>query len=193
MRSWSEHAIPLLLERFDFSSCRRIADICGGDATNAIAIANAYPSLGSITLIDLPGNAHLARERIERASLADRIEVIEADIFAEEFPRDHDCFLFIHVLVIWSREVVIALLEKTYRALPAGGFVVIFSSISSDDGKGPLMAALDTAYFVSLPTGGGMIYAWKDYEECLIQAGFVKFGRIHCQSWTPHGIVVAIK
>jgi hypothetical protein len=193
MHSWSNHAIPLLLNQFDFSPYRRVADICGGDATNAIALARAFPTVETVTLVDLPGNASLALERIRDAGLESRITVHEADIFTQSFPRGHDCFLFIHVMVIWSLDVVTSLLKNACDALPAGGAVVIFSSISSDDGTGPLMAALDTAYFVSLPAGGGMIHAWKDYEDCLAKAGFGEVQRISCNSWTPHGIIIGIK
>lgn len=192
MHSWSALSIPLLLRSIDFSTYSRIADICGGDATNAMAIARACPGV-ELTLIELPGNAEIAMGRIRKEGLESRIRVLEADVFRDEFPPDHDCFLFIHVLVIWPREVMLLLLQRACRALPAGGAVVIFSSISSDDAKGPLMAALDTAYFVSIPAGGGMIYSWKDYEECLLQAGFDEVRTIDCESWTPHGIVIGKK
>jgi L-tyrosine C(3)-methyltransferase len=193
MHSWSAHAVPLLTRSFDFSQYRRLADMCGGDGINAIALATAFPSLERVTLVDLPGNSGLARDNIDAAGLADRIRVMDADILSDEFPREHDCFVYIHALVIWSISVVTNVLKKTFDALPQGGAVVIFSSISSDDGKGPLMAALDTAYFVSIPAEGGMIHSWGDYENCLSLAGFSRIRRIPCQSWTPHGVMVGIK
>ena len=73
----------------------------------------------------------------------------------------------------------LSLMRRVYDALPRGGEVVIFSSISSDDGDGPLMAALDSAYFVAVPCEGGMIHSWSDYKECLIEAGF---RRIKCMT-----------
>ena len=192
MSSWSLLANPLLMAGFDFSKMTKLLDVGGGDATNAIAIARAYPDV-QICLLDLPGNAQVGRDRIAREGLANRIEVRESDIFAEEFPSNMDCVLFIHQLVIWPLDVCTRLLQRANRSLRPGGKVVIFSSISDDSEDGPVMSALDTVYFVSIPAPGGMIFAWKDYEQCLREAGFDNPRRIRCQSWTPHGILTAEK
>lgn len=192
MSSWSRLSNPLLLQFVDFSSMRNVVDVGGGDATNAIAIAEAFPEL-KITLIDIPPNCELARQRIAARRLSDRITVVEGDMFVNEFPSGHDCFMFIHQLVIWPLEVNTALLRRAYDALEPGGRVLIFNSISSDNEDSPVMAALDSVYFVSIPAEGGMIYAWKEYERCLRDAGFSDIQRIECDSWTPHGIILATK
>jgi hypothetical protein len=192
MSSWSRLSNPLLLQNVDFSSMKSAVDMGGGDATNAIAIAEAYPEL-KITLIDIPPNCELARRRIAAHALSDRITVVEGDMFVNEFPTGHDCFLFIHQLVIWPLEVNTSLLTRAYEALEPGGRVLIFNSISSDDEDSPVMAALDSVYFVSIPAEGGMIYAWKEYEQCLRDAGFSEIQRIECDFWTPHGIILATK
>jgi ubiquinone/menaquinone biosynthesis C-methylase UbiE len=192
MSSWSTLANPLLLENVDFSRMRSVVDVGGGDATNAIAIAKAFPAL-HITLIDIPASCERARQRIAAHSLSDRIEVVEGDMFADDFPSGYDCFMFIHQLVIWPLDVNTWLLKKAYDALAPGGSVLIFNSISSDEEDGPVMAALDSVYFVSIPAEGGMIYAWREYEQCLRDAGFSDIKRIESDFWTPHGIIVATK
>ncbi|MNY73275.1 hypothetical protein D3C86_2120290 [compost metagenome] len=85
------------------------------------------------------------------------------------------------------------MLRKAYDALPEGGRVVIFNSMSNDEGDGPVMAALDSVYFACLPAEGGMIYSWKQYEGCLAEAGFKNPVRTAIPGWTPHGIIVAYK
>jgi L-tyrosine C(3)-methyltransferase len=192
MSSWSSLANYLLLEHLDFYDTRKIVDVGGGDATNAIAIAEAYPHV-QIMLLDIPESCEIARNKIAASQLSDRISVREGNMFAQEFPTGHDCFLFIHQLVIWPLDVNTLLLKRAYEALEPGGRVIIFNSMSSDDEAGPVMAALDTVYFCCLPAEGGMIYAWKDYEACLRSAGFEQIRRVECDSWTPHGIIVAIK
>lgn len=192
MSSWSRHANPLLLENTDFTDVRRVLDVGGGDATNAIALAKRHPHL-HVSLLDLPSVVPLARERISRAGVADRVEAVEGDLFSPAFPAGFDCFLFIHQLVIWSQEQSTFLLRKAYEALPSGGRVVIFNMMSNDDDSGPPFAALASVYFVSIAAGKGMIYSWKDYESCLHAAGFRRTERIPCGSWTPHGVLVAWK
>jgi hypothetical protein len=65
---------------------------------------------------------------------------------------------------------------------------------TSDDESGPLFSALDSVYFISIPSeNGGMIYPWKFYESCLKEAGFETIERIHFDTWSPHGAILAKK
>jgi hypothetical protein len=95
--------------------------------------------------------------------------------------------------VILPMEQNLILLRRAHKSLPQGGRVLIFNSISGDDGRGPLMAALDTAYFMAIPYNGGAIHSWNDYRECLNHAGFQHIDCIPCDGWTPHGLIVATK
>lgn len=192
MGSWSELSNPLLVDNVDFSNVRRILDIGGGDATNAIAVAKANPHL-HVTLLDLPDNSEVARRKIAENGLADRIDIYEADMFQDEFPTGYDCLMFVHQLVIWPTETNAKLIQRAYDALTPGGKIIIFSSMSNDTEDGPVFAALDTVYFLCTPAEGGMIYPWKDYEHAMQRAGFKNFQRFAAQSWTPHGVIVGTK
>lgn len=192
MGSWSKLVTPLWLEKIDFSGFRNVVDVGGGDATNSISLAKAFPDL-NITLLDIPDSCKIARRHIEQQQLTDRIQVVGGDIFVDEFPKDQDCFLFIHVLVIWSLDKNTTLLRQAYEALKPGGSLILFNMMTSDEEDGPLMAAMDSSYFVSIPHEGGMIYSWKDHEQCLRDAGFTQMKRISCDFWAPSGIIVATK
>jgi SAM-dependent methyltransferase len=192
MRSWSVMACSFLLKNVAFGQWSQIVDVGGGDGTNAIAIAQANPAV-TVTVLDLPGNGAVLKARVGEAGLGARLRIVEGDMFGEPFPRDSDCFLFMHQLVIWPLETVGLLLQKAYEALRPGGAVVICSSISDDSQEGPLMAALDSVYFVSIPATRGMIYSWGDYEAALSTAGFQRIERHPFGNWTPHGALVAFK
>ena len=192
MGSWSKLVNPLLVKNVDLSKFDRVVDVGGGDATNSITLAKAFPNI-NITLMDIPTSCKIAQKNIDDNQLSDRIQVLGSNIFVDEFPQDRDCFLFIHVLVIWSLEKNLTLLRRAYDALKPGGSVIIFNMMTSDDEDGPLMAALDSSYFVSIPHEGGMIYSWSDHEQCLREAGFTKMERIYCDFWAPSGIIVATK
>jgi hypothetical protein len=49
--------------------------------------------------------------------------------------------------------------------------------MQSDSETGPLVAAMGSPYFLTLATGEGMIYTWKEYETWLREAGFLKIKR----------------
>lgn len=192
MRSWSELANRHLTAALDLSGARKLLDCGGGDAVNAIALAAANPEL-EVTIFEIPHALERAQARITEAGVQDRVRLYAADMFEEPFPRGYDVILFAHQLVIWTLEENTRLLRKAYEALPEGGRLVIFNSMSEDAGDGPLVAALDSVYFAALPEEGGMIYAWQQHESCLREAGFSRYERIRCPGWTPHGIIVATK
>lgn len=188
MNSWSRLSNPVLLQGTDFTGVRRILDVGGGDAVNAIALAQAHPHL-RITVLDRPGALDVAREKIARHNLSDRIDTYAADIFEDAYPEGYDCLLFAHQLVIWSPEQNRTLLRKARQALGPDGRVLIFNAISDDDGTGPLYSGLDNVYFATLPFKSSTLYPWRDYEEWLLDAGFTAHRRVLPLSWTPHGVV----
>lgn len=192
MRSWSEWSNPHLVGGIDYSGVSRVLDVGGGDAVNAIALARAHQHL-KITVLEIEATLPIAQKKIAEAGLQDRIDVVSADILADPFPPGYDLIIFVHQLVIWTLEENTGLLRKAYDALPQGGRVAIFNSMSSDAGDGPLMAALDSVYFAALPAEGGMIYSWAQHEKTLRAAGFRTMERVDCPGWTPHGLLVATK
>lgn len=192
MRSWSELANQHLVAQLDLAGVRRLLDCGGGDAVNAIALAAANPHL-EVTVFEIPASGVIAEKKIAAAGLSDQVNVITGDMFADKLPGGFDCVMFAHQLVIWTLEENTALLRKAYEALPEGGRVVVFNSMSNDEGDGPVVAALDSVYFASLPADGGMIYSWAQHEQCLRDAGFTAVERIECPGWTPHGIIIGTK
>ncbi|MGD9483613.1 methyltransferase [Streptomyces sp. TRM70308] len=192
MHSWSRLSNPVLVERTDFSGTRRVLDVGGGDAVNAIALARAHPAL-RVTVLDRAGALEVAERNISEAGLADRIDTRAADLFTDAYPGGHDCVLFAHQLVIWSPEQNLALLRKAYEAVEPGGRVLVFNAFSDDDGAGPLYAALDNVYFTTLPFRHSTIYRWEQCEGWLREAGFAGIRRTTGRSWTPHGVVSGVR
>ncbi|MFI5778979.1 methyltransferase [Nocardia sp. NPDC051570] len=188
MHSWSELSNPVLLHQVDFSGVRRILDVGGGDAVNAIALARAHPQI-TATVFDLEGAVETARDNIAGAGLGDRLDVVAGDMFGDALPTGYDVVLFAHQFVIWSPEQNLALLKRAHDALPPGGRVVVFNAFADDDGCGPLYTALDNVYFATLPSEESTIYPWREHEQWLAAAGFVDITRIRGAGWTPHGVI----
>jgi L-tyrosine C(3)-methyltransferase len=192
MRSWSELANKHLADALDLNGAMRVLDCGGGDAVNAILLAQRNPEL-QVTVLEIPASADLSKQKIAEAGMFDQVSVHPCDMFTDAFPPDNDCVLFAHQLVIWTPQENTALLRKAFDALKPGGRVVIFNSISNDAGDGPVIAALDSVYFATAPAEGGMIYPWSLHEHCLRESGFTTIKRQETPGWTPHGIIVATK
>lgn len=192
MRSWSRIGGPVLDEALRSIAPKRLLDVGGGDAVNSIALAGALPNLRA-TVMDIAAVRDIAERRIAEAGLSDRIDVCAQDIFDAPFPPGHDTVLFAHQLVIWTEQENLDLLRKANEALPQGGHVVVFSSMTADSDDGPRIAALASVYHACIPVEGGRIYPWRQYEEWLVAAGFAPRARIASRGWTPHGAIVAQK
>jgi len=64
------------------------------------------------------------------------------------------------------------LLSKAYHHLPKEGAVIIFNMMQRNDGKGLLSSAMGAPYFLTIATGKGMLYKWKEYDALLRKVGF---------------------
>lgn len=179
------------LARFvDFSTYRHVVDVGGGNGTNVIALARRYPHLRA-TVFDSPSVCELARAHMQSVGLGDRLDAVPGDCFRDPFPQGTDCILFCHFFTIWSEDKNRALLKKCFDALPPGGSVMVFNMMQNDTEDGPLSAAMGSPYFLTLATGEGMLYTWREYETWMREAGFeaVKTQRLV----RDHGVIIGTK
>ena len=190
MSSLSRAANAMLVSQADFRGIQHMVDAGGGDATNAIALARTHPDL-RVTVFDSPSVCERAAANIAQAGLGDRIDTHAGNFFEDPYPEGIDCILFSHILTIWSREHNITLLKRAHASLPEGGRVMIFNMMSNDSGDGPLVTALGSPYFLTIASGEGMLYMWKEYEEFLASAGFRQSERL--QLSRDHGVLVGIR
>jgi molybdopterin/thiamine biosynthesis adenylyltransferase len=180
-----------MFSRFvDLSNVRHLVDVGGGNGTNAMALAAKYTHLRA-DVFDSPSVCRIARAHIEQAGLSARVGAVEGDCFNDPFPRDADCFLFSHFLTIWSEDENRYLLRKAFDALPVGGRVMVFNMMQHDSETGPLSAAMGSPYFLTLATGKGMLYCWREYESWIKQAGFATVKRQRLPR--DHGVLIGIK
>ena len=190
MQQLSVQTNAMFARYIDLSNVSHLVDVGGGDGTNLITLARANPHLRG-TVFDLPSVCEIARRNIEANGLSHRIQVVPGNCFENDFPKNADAFLFSHFFTIWSKKKDGLLLEKCLSALPAGGRVMIFNMMQHDDGTGPLSAAVGSPYFLTLATGEGMLYSWKEYEELFRKTGFSKVKRIVLTH--DHGVITGVK
>ncbi len=190
MSSLSNTANKILVENVDFKNIKHLVDGGGGDATNAITIAKANPHI-NVTVFDSQSVTQIASENIKSNNLSDRVKTHVGDFFNTPYPENVDAILFCHILTIWSPSKNIELLRVANKNLKKGERVIIFNMMGNDDDTGPISTALGSPYFLSIATGQGMLYSWKDYENFLNEAGF----EIESKQKLPksHGVIIATK
>jgi len=179
-----------LSKSYDFSRHRLLLDVGGGSGVYAIAIARRHRRLRA-TVFDLLPVLAIAREKIREAGLESRIRTVAGDFFKDEWPTGADVILFSSILHDWSPDTSKKLLRKAAEILPTGGVVVVRELFMSDDGLGPLYAAMSSVTML-LETEGEN-YSWSTYESWLRAAGFDRFRRIPFRTTAASGALIAHK
>ena len=171
MQGISVQANSMLAETLDLRDVKYLLDVGGGNATNIIALAQKFPALKA-AVFDSASVCEIARQNIGRHGLTGRLAAWPGNCFTDPFPPQADTILFCHFFTIWSADNNRRLLKKCFDSLPAGGSVVIFNMMQRDSEDGPHSAALGSPYFLTLATGEGMLYTWREYRQWLQDAGF---------------------
>jgi ubiquinone/menaquinone biosynthesis C-methylase UbiE len=171
MESISVQANAMLVRSVDLRHARYLLDVGGGNGANIVAFARKFPHLRA-AVFDSASVCDIARENIAKERLSDRLNALAGNCFDDPFPNDADAILFAHFFTIWSEEHNRQLLRKCFESLPPGGAVIIFNMMQRNTEDGPFGAAMGSPYFLTIATGEGMLYTWREYEQWMRDAGF---------------------
>jgi O-methyltransferase domain len=163
MSSFSAIDSEAILEAYDFSGIRRLADVGGGHGTLLAAILQRYPQMQGV-LYDLP-------EVVEGANLTgyeDRVRV-ESGSFFERVPSGCDAYLMKHIIHDWSDEHCRTIFSLMRQQFPPDGRVLVCEMVVPED-SGPAPAKmLDIEMLVM--TVGGKERTVEEFEKLFTSAG----------------------
>src|SRR5205823_13510768 len=80
---------------------------------------------------DLPAVAPVFAKHVTSAVLTDRLRFYPGDFFTDALPTA-DVLVMGHILHDWSLDEKLMLLRKAYEALPPGGALIVYASITAD-------------------------------------------------------------
>jgi hypothetical protein len=114
MTNFSALINPMVAQAYDFSSCKRVVDVGGGEGSLLATVLEANPHLHGI----LQDRAEVvARSDRYLSGFADRSETVSADFF-ESVPTEADAYLLKHVLHDWDDENAVRILTNVRKAMP---------------------------------------------------------------------------
>jgi hypothetical protein len=143
-------AADAIVEAYDFSSIRRLADVGGGHGLLLAAILRANPKLQGV-LFDRPEVvAHVPKQQF--AGCDGRITT-EAGSFFERVPDGCDAYLLKHIIHDWSDEHCRTILSLMRDKLPRHGRVLVCEMVVSDE-PGPTPAKLLDIEMLVMTVGG---------------------------------------
>jgi len=155
---------------------RALLDVGGATGTYSEAFLRASPSLRA-TLFDLPPVIELARARLQRVGLLDRVTLVAGNYHDDPLPGGHDLALLSAVIHSNSDEQNRALYRKVHDALELGGRIVIRDHVMQPDRTTPRAGAI-FAINMLVATAGGGTYTYDEISAGLQQAGFERVGLI---------------
>jgi hypothetical protein len=166
----AKNIAPALAARVDLLSARSLLDVGGGTGIYSVGFLQRYPNLRAI-VYDRPSVLKVAEEFARQYGVADRLNCVAGDMFADPLPRGCDTILLSNVLHDWDVPQCRQLISKCAEYLPNGGRLLIHDCFLNDDLSGPLYPALFSVALFILTEGRN--YSGAEYKSWLAEAGLV--------------------
>ncbi|MDP6453905.1 MAG: methyltransferase [SAR202 cluster bacterium] len=163
-----------LLETYDFSSFRRLADVGGGSGALAITMSEALPDLKA-TIIDLPSVIHFSQRYIERAGAGDRIDVLAADVVTGPLSGSFDLAMMRSFTQVLTTDQARQALKNIAQVLEPGGVIYISGDGILDDSLVSPITAIRFGLSAVNRWDEGQASTVKEHSEWLSDAGFEDF------------------
>lgn len=177
MNNFSEAVAPQVVAKLMPMRFERLLDIGGASGTWTIAFLLAVPDATAV-LFDLPQVVPLARERLARAGMADRVTLVAGDYNIDPMPGGADFAWLSAIAHQNSREQNRALYAKIHAALVSHGVLVIRDVVMDACRTRPAAGAM-FAVNMLVGTEGGGAFTLDEFREDLDSAGFADVRLLH--------------
>ncbi|MFG1626729.1 methyltransferase [Kribbella sp. NPDC049227] len=168
----------------DLDHVGTVVDVGGASGPFSVAALQHYPDLRA-TVFDLPQVGDFVQQTRATYDLADRLDFVPGDFFADELPSG-EAIAFGYVLSDWTDASCAQLLTNAYRACQASGRVLIMERLFDDTRNGPLATSVMNLT-MHVETQGRHRTA-HEYLSMLQHAGFSDCA-VHRSSGDKHLII----
>jgi len=172
---FSDTAFPKALGHVYKGGIRKILDIGGNTGKWAIASARYRDDI-HITIVDLPGQANMAKKRIEELGLTDRVSFYPVNILDEsqKLPTGADAIWMSQFLDCFSEAEIVSILKRCAEAIDDNGYVLILEAFWDTQRFETAAFCLQqtSIYFTALANGNSQMYDSRVFIKCIHDAGF---------------------
>jgi hypothetical protein len=184
MTDMSMGVAPAIVEAYDFSAFKTLADIAGGHGYLLAQILKSNPDVSGV-LFDVQPVIEGAGELLEAQGVASRVEKVSGDFF-ESVPAA-DAYIMKHIIHDWDDERAATLLKNIRAAMNRDARVLIVESVVPE-GVGPHYSKLLDLEMLVSP--GGVERTPEEYAALLAEAG-LRLTRI-LPTRSPFSIIEAV-
>src|SRR3954471_8849664 len=150
-----------IVNPYDFSTFKTIADIGGGRGHLIRAVIAATPGASGV-LFDQP---HVVKDA--GLSASDRLHVVSGDFFNDPLPAA-DAYILMEVIHDWDDDASRRILRAVRRAAPPQAKLLLIEALLPNDSAPNWPTTLD----IVMLTIGGRQRTLSDYAELLSESGF---------------------
>ena len=184
-------AAHALLENYDFSSIKTLADVGCGGAGLALAIVKACPHVQA-TAIDLPQVTPIAQKIVEEAGATDRVKVMAADVVRASLPGSYDAVVLRGLLQVLPLDDARVALKNIAAAINPGGKLFLVGQILDNSRTSPPEAVGWNLSFIN-SFEAGESYTEQEHRDWLTAAELVDIERANFLLPDEHGLMTARK
>jgi hypothetical protein len=166
MTAFGGRTTQAMLDAYDLSDVRTLADVGGGLGSNLARVLGRYPAMRGV-LFDQPHVVERARPLLEAAGVSDRCAVEGGDFFRTA-PGGADAYLLSHILHDWDDARAGLILDALRQAMPAGARLLVVEHVP--------------------PDGDGQAYGkWLDLHMMVVCGGLERTEAEHRRLFAAHG------
>jgi ubiquinone/menaquinone biosynthesis C-methylase UbiE len=156
---------------FDLSAYRKMLDLGGGPGTYAIAFCRLNPQLSAV-IFDLPEVIdEITADQVASSGLTERIGFIRGDYLNDDLGKGYDFIFISNIIHSLGEEENRLLLGRAFKALEAGGRVVVKDFLLDENRAYPPHSSM-FALNMLLGTRAGRTYTLSEMRDYLAGAGF---------------------
>ena len=159
-----------LTTTYNFAPLRNLLDVGGGSGGVCIAACQNCRDLRG-TIIELPKVAPIAHAMVREAKLANRVEVLAADIVERAPDGQFDVAVLRNLIQVLGPDAARRVLRNVGQVIERGGYLFIVGHVLQDSRLAPSEAVYLNLAFLSV-YDDGQAHTEREHRTWLAEAGF---------------------
>ena len=174
MRSLTEFDVPTLIGSDLWPDEGTVCDVAGGAGTLLAGLLGDRPALRGV-LVEAPGVLAEAQENLRSQGVADRVELVEGDLFGE-FDATAEVYALKNILHDWDDATGARILANVARRMAPGSRLVLIEQDQPQDRPHPFASLTDLHMLTQCE--GGRERSPQELQRMLSGAGLTP-ARVH--------------
>jgi hypothetical protein len=173
---YSDYTFPEIMPILFGNNPKSFLDVGGNTGKFSMQCAKYDPTV-KITILDLPGQANVARKNIADAGFEDRISAIDTNLLDNSipFPKGNDIIWMSQFIDCFSLEEIYGLFRRAYEAMTNdASFYILETFWDLQKFQASTYSLHATSlYFTAVANGNSQMFHSEDILKVIEKAGFV--------------------